>query len=215
MRKILIGLCLLALSPMTAQAQTEKHVAVGASIGVRQFVDDHFSKKNPSVSFLYRLSRNPSERRQGWVWRLGGTAGYSTTDFDTELGGTDTKVGSLRTIPVMGGVERAYRHDRLKVGFSVLAGPSLNRFSIDNSARAAYEAQLGAPLEDVKAKNSVAVRSGVGVWYDVSQWLGLHAGTYYLYDRPNMTTTAGGISSTETWKIDRVSLYTGFVVGIF
>jgi len=215
MRTTLIGLCLLALSPMTALAQTGKHVAVGASIGVREFVDDHFKKKNPSVSFLYRLSRNPSERKEGWVWRLGGTAGYSSTDFDTDLGGTATKVGSIRTIPVMGGVERAYRHDRLKVGFSVLAGPSLNKFSIDDNARAAYEAELGGPIEDIKAKNSIAVRSGIGAWYDVSRWIGLHAGTYYLYDRPKVTTTAGGISSSETWKIDRVSLYTGLVVGIF
>jgi hypothetical protein len=215
MRTTLIGLSLLALFPLTAQAQTGRHVALGASIGFRELIDDHFKKKNPSFSALYRLSRHPSKRKQGWVWRLGGTASYAHTDFDMDLGGTDTKIGSLRTIPVMGGVERAYRHQRIKVGLSLLAGPSFNNFSIDNSARAAYEAQLGAPLEDIKVKNSFAVRSGVGVWYDVSRWVGVHAGIYYQYDRPRATITAGGNSSSETWKTDRVSLSTGLAVGIF
>ncbi len=215
MRKLYIGLCVLALFPMTAHAQTGKHVAVGAAIGVREFIDDHFSKKNPSILFLYRLSRKPSERKQGWVWRLGGAVGYSHADFDTDLGGTDTKMGSLRTIPVQGGAERAYRHHLLKVGFSVLAGPWLNGFGVEDSARAAYEAHFGVPLGDIKVKTSLAVRSGVGAWYDVSRRFGLHAGVYYLYNRPKATTTAGRPSSTERWKTDRVSLSTGIVVGIF
>lgn len=214
MRSICIALCLLALIPITAQAQTDKHVAIGASIGAREFFDSHFSKKNPSVSFLYRLSRDPERRKQGWVWRVAGTVGYSHADYDTDLGGTDTKIGSLRMIPAVGGVERAYRHERLKIGFSALAGPSLNHFSIDGSARAPYEAQHGVALEEIKAKNSLAVRSGVGVWYDVSHLIGLHAGAYYQYGRPQVTTTAGGVSTTETWKIDHVSFSTGLVIGI-
>lgn len=215
MRTTLIAvLCLLAL-PSMAQAQTDRHVSVGASIGVRKFMDDHFSKKNPSVSLLYRLSRHPTQRKEGWIWRLGGTVGYSHADYDLDLGGTETKIGSLRMIPVEGGIERAYRHDRWKVGLSLLAGPSINKFTIDNGARAPYEAQVGAPLEEIKAKNSLAVRSGVGVWYDVSRRFGIHAGTYYLYGRPHVTTTVGGVSSTETWKIDHVGLSTGIVVGLF
>jgi hypothetical protein len=215
MRKTFIALMCVALFPAAAQAQVGKHLAVGAAIGLREFIDDHFSKKNPSISLLYRLSRKPSERKQGWVWRLGGTVGYSHTDFDTDLGGTETKIGSLRTIPVLGGVERAYRHQRLKIGLSLLAGPSFNKFSIDGAARTAYQAQLGVPLQDVKVKTSLAARSGLGVWYDVSRWIGLHAGAYYLYGRPEATTTVGGVGTSETWKIDRVSLSTGFVVGIF
>jgi hypothetical protein len=215
MRTILIGLCLLGLLPISAQAQTGKHVALGASVGVREFMDDHFSRSNPSISFLYRFSRDPSQRREGWVWRLEGTAGYSHADFDTDLGGTETKIGSARLIPVLGGVERAYRHDRLKVGVSLLAGPSLNSFSLDDPARAAYETQFGVPLEGIEVKNSLAVRTGVGMWYDVNQWVGIHTGLYYLYDRPKATTTAGGVSTSETWNIDRVSLSTGLVVGIF
>jgi opacity protein-like surface antigen len=211
----LIALCLVSLLPTYARAQIDKHVAVGAQIGIREFMDDHFSRSNPSISLLYRLSRHPDERKQGWVWRLGGTAGYSHAHFETDLGGTDTKIGTTRMIPVLGGVERAYRHDRVKVALSLEAGPSFNKFSIDNPARAAYEGQNGVPLEDIEVKNSVAVRAGLGVWYDVNRWVGIHTGLNYLYDRPKATTTAGGISSSETWNIDRVTLATGFVVGIF
>ena len=52
------------------------------------------------------------------------------------------------------------------------------------------------------------------MWYDVNRWVGLHTGLNYLYDRPKATTTAGGISTSETWNIDRVTLSTGFVVGV-
>jgi len=215
MRSTLIGLCLLALVPMTAQAQTGKHVALGASIGLREFTDDHFSRKNPTVSVLYRISQHPNQHRQGWGWHLGGNFGYSNADFDTDLGTAETRIGTLKMIHPVAGVERAYRHDRVKVGFSVFAGPSFNKFSIDNEARAAYESQLGAPLENIEAKNSLAIRSGVGVWYDLNSWLGLHTGAHYLYNRPKVTTTAGGVSSTTEWRVDRVSLSAGLAVGIF
>lgn len=215
MRRTWMVLCVLLVVPTMAHAQTDKHVAIGASIGVREFMDDHFHKKNPSVSFLYRLSRHPEKHKQGWVWRLAGTAGYSHADYDLDLGGTDTKIGSLRTIPVTGGVERAYRHDRLKIGLSAMAGPSFNHFAIDNSVLAAYQSQFGAPLEEVTVKNSLALRGGVGAWYDVSRRVGLHVGAYYLYGRPTATITAGGVSTSEKWKTDHVSLSTGLVIGLF
>jgi hypothetical protein len=215
MRKTLIILLMIVLSPVPVMAQTDKHVALGAEIGLRKFVDDDFSRKNPSFSILYRLSRHPSQRKEGWVWRVGGTVGYSRANFDTDVGGIDTEMGSLRTIPALGGIERAYRHDRMKVALSVLAGPSFNKFSVDTASREAYEARLGVPLENIEVKNSLAVRSGVGVWYDLSRWVGLHAGAYYLYHRPSATTTAGGVSSSETWRMDRVSVSTGFAIGIF
>ena len=215
MRRTLVFLCLAALLPVTAHAQTDKHVALGASIGVREFMDDHFSRSNPAITLLYRLSRNPEKRKQGFVWRAAGTVGYSHADFDTDVGGTDTDIGSLRTIPVLAGIERAYRHERLKVGLSVMAGPSFNHFSIDGPARDAYQAQAGVPLEEIKVKNSLAVRSGIGAWYDLSGRFGLHAGAYYLYGRPKATTTAGGVSTTDTWDIDRVTVSAGLAVGLF
>jgi len=215
MRTILISLCLVALIPVTARAQTDRHFALGAQVGFHKFNDEHFSKSSPSLSVLYRLSRNPENRKEGWVWRLGGTAGYSHAAFDTDLGGTDTKIGSLQTIPVVGGVERAYRHDRVKVGASVFAGPSFNDFSIDDAARTAYQNQNSVPLEGIEVKNSLAARTGLGMWYDMSSRIGLHAGAYYYYNRPKVTTTAGGVSTTETWKTDHVSLSTGFAIGIF
>ena len=215
MRKALISLCLLGFFPMTAQAQTGKHVSIGAAVGFREFSDSRFSKKNPSLALLYRFSRNPNERKQGWVWRLGGTVGYTHSDFSTDLDGTDTKMGRLQTVAALGGIERAYRHDRLKVGLSVLAGPTFNSFAVDNAAREAYQARTGVPLEGIGVKNSVAVRAGLGMWYDVNNWIGLHAGVYDWYDRTRATTTAGDISTTDTWNNDRITASTGIAFGIF
>ena len=215
MKKTLISLCLLGLFPMTAQAQTGKHVSIGAAVGWRNLSDSRFSTKNPSPAFLYRFSRNPEGRKQGWVWRLGGTVGYTHSDFSTQVGGTDTKMGRLQTIAVLGGVERAYRHDQFKVGLSVLAGPMFNSFAVDNAAREAYQAQNGVPLEGIEVQNSLAVRAGVGMWYDVNQWIGLHAGVYDWYGRDKAVTTAGGVSTEDTWKYDKVTASTGIAFGIF
>ncbi|HEX5030791.1 MAG TPA: hypothetical protein VFY90_07375 [Tepidiformaceae bacterium] len=214
MKKTLI-LCLLGLFPMTAQAQTGKHVSIGAAVGWRNMSDSRFSTKNPSPAFLYRFSRNPNERKQGWVWRLGGTVGYTHADFSSDIGGADTKMGRLQTIAVLGGIERAYRHDRFKVGASVLAGPTFNSFAVDNAAREAYENRLGVPLEEVKVHNSLAVRSGVGTWYDVNNWVGVHAGVYKWFGQTTATTTAGGVSTEDTWKNDKLTASMGIAFGIF
>ena len=215
MRKTLISLCLLGLFPMIAQAQTGKHVSLGAAVGWRNLSDSRFSTKNPSPAFLYRFSRNPNERKQGWVWRLGGTVGYTHADFSSDIGGADTKMGRLQTIAVLGGIERAYRHDQFKIGASVLAGPTFNSFAVDNAAREAYENRLGVPLEEVKVENSLAVRSGVGMWYDVNQWIGIHAGVYKWFGQTTATTTAGGVSTEDTWKDDKLTASTGIAFGIF
>jgi hypothetical protein len=215
MKKALISLCLLGLFPLTAQAQTGKHVALGAAVGFREYSDSRFKKTNPSVALLYRFSRNPNDRKQGWVWRLEGTGGYTGSDLRTDVGGTETKMGRLSTVAVLGGVERAYRHNRFKVGASVMAGPSFNQFSVDNSAREAYQARMGVPLQEVQVRNSLAVRAGVGMWYDVNNWIGLHAGVYDWYGHARASTTAGDVTTTDTWKSDRITASTGVAFGIF
>jgi len=215
MRKTLIGLCLLGLFPMTAQAQTGKHVSLGAAVGWRDMSDSRFRTTNPSLAFLYRFSRDPNARKQGWVWRLGGTVGYTHSNLNTDVGGADTQMGRLQTIAVLGGIERAYRHDQFKVGLSALAGPTFNSFAVDNAAREAYEARLGVPLEDVEVKNSFAVRTGVGMWYDVNRWVGIHAGVYRWFGQTKATTTAGGASTEDTWRNDKFTASTGIAIGIF
>src|SRR5690349_1157074 len=109
MKKTLISLCLLGLFPMIAQAQTGKHVSIGAALGWRDMSDSRFTTKNPSPAFLYRFSRDPERRKQGWVWRLGGTVGYTHANLNTDIGGADTRMGKLQTIVMLGGIERAYR----------------------------------------------------------------------------------------------------------
>ena len=109
----------------------------------------------------------------------------------------------------------AYRHDRTKVGFSVEAGASLHKFAMASGGQAAYEDRTGVPLESIDTGNSLAVRGGVSLWQDLSDRFGLRVGTSYFYNRPNTSTTAGGVTTTEKWKLDYTSASAGLVVGFF
>ena len=215
MKRTLICMCLLGLFPMMAHAQTGKHVSIGGALGWRDMSDSRFRTTNPSPAILYRFSRNPEGHKQGWLWRLGGTVGYTHANVNTDIGGADTRMGRLQNIVVLGGIERAYRHNDLKIGLSALAGPSFNSFAIDNAAREAYQARLGVPLEDVSVKNSLAVRTGIGAWYDVNNWLGIHAGVYRWFGQTTATTMAGGESTDETWQSGKLTASTGIAIGLF
>ncbi len=214
MCKVIVGGLVALLFATVAQAQTGRHVSLGVGVGFHKYVDDRFSRKDPGVSLLYRIAWN-TKTKDGWTWQPNATLDRASTDFGSDVGGSDIRIGKLRSIPVMAGVGRYYRHGRLKAGLSVEAGPSFNHFSIDGSARRAYQDRLGIDLESVTAKNSLAVRPGTSIWYDLSSRLGLHGSVGYFYNRPTTTTTAGGTASSEKWKTDYVSFSAGFAVGVF
>ena len=201
-------------STVAAQGQTGRHVSLGIGVGVHKYVDDSFSRKNPGVSLLYRLAWS-IKTKDGWTWEPRAGLDMASTNFGSSVGGSDIHIGKLRAIPIMAGIGRSYRHGRVKAGISIEAGPSFNHFAIDGSARRAYQDRLGIDLESVTAKNSLAVRPGTSIWYDLSSRLGLHGSVGYFYNRPTTTTTAGGTASSEKWKTDYVSFSAGFAVGVF
>ena len=103
---------------------------MGAGITLQKFGDDDFEpRNNPIITFDYRISlkRNPAP---GWKWEP--KTGFSWFRADTELpvGGVLTPIGRLRARPVMGGIERSYREGPMKVGLSVVAGPSFNHWEL-------------------------------------------------------------------------------------
>lgn len=208
----LVILMLLVAAP--AMAQTGKHVALGASVGVTKYVDDRFHSKSPDISPAYRLSLK-TNRADGWSWALKSGLGWSRRDVSDDVGGSDTKLGKLQTILIMGGGQRVYRQGPFQVGAGIVAGPSFNQFDVDQAARDAYQANLGVALDDIKVKTSLAARPDFSAWYDLNAWLGVGATVSYTFNRPKAETSAGGVTTSSTWKTDHTSASLALVVGIF
>jgi len=214
LRTAFITIATLLVACNSANAQTGRRLGLGAGPSWAWYQDDNFTKKNPGVGFIYRFSWSPHVTN-GWHLEPSASATWEHVDFTPNLAGAETKVGTLRSIPLMVGGGPAYRHDRTKVGFAVEAGPSLHKFAMASDGPAAYEERTGVPLESIDTESSLAVRGGVAVWQDLSDRFGLRVGTSYFYNRPNTTTTAGGVTTTEKWKLDYTSVSAGLIVGFF
>jgi len=198
---MLLALMAVAMIASTAQAQTGRHLSLGAGLGFHKYVDDNFSQKNPGISVVYRISLKPGVTK-GWTLEPKGTIDWFKTDVKTAIGTVDTHIGKLRSIPVLVGAGPSYRLGRTKVGFAVLVGPSFNRFTTDKGAN------------PVTVKNSVMVRPETSLWYDVSSRLGLHAGVSYIYNRPTADTTIGASKTSAKWNADHVNFSAGFAIGV-
>ena len=216
MRTAPIALLLILVAAPAALAQTGKRVAIGGAIGLTRYADDDFGfgSKDPSFSLAYRVRMNPAAR-SGWAWAPKSSFGLTKRDASSDIGGTRTHLGQLQTIQVMGGVQRVMHQGPWQVGLGVAAGPSINDFSVDAGARDAYQSRLGTDLGDVNVKNSIAVKPEFSAWYDLSRMLGVQGSLSYLFNRPKVETTSGGVTTTSTWKTDRASAKLGLVVGIF
>jgi hypothetical protein len=197
-----------------AFAQTGKHVAVGAGFVINEFNDDDFSQDNPSPTFEYRIRLKPGSRH-GWHWTPSGAFDWYRPDVTPNIGGQSTRLGELRSRPVMGGIEREYTEGPVSIGISFIGGPSFNSFSVDDAARVAYRSRLGTELNDVSVKTSFAVRPAVGVWYDLGRWLAVGSTIDYMVNRITAETTAGGVRSSTKWKTDHFGVHVGVVVGLF
>jgi len=213
MTKIILGLWIVALSPAAAQAQTGKHVAVGASFGLQNYRDGDF-KQSGNVSFLYRLSQT-GHAVNGWTLVPAATLGYARADFSPDVGGSTVRLGQLRAIPALVGFGPQYRQGRTQVSLSVQAGASFNSFAVNPSGRAVYQDRLGAELEDIDTKTSFAAQAGANIWYDLNSRLGLYGGVSYLRNRPKAQVTTTGVTTEQRWDADYVGFSVGAAIGLF
>jgi len=202
MRGLIVALVGIAMIAPAAQAQTGRRLALGAGLGFHKYVGGDFSQKNPGLSLVYRIAWKPG-MKQGWTLEPKVSFDWFKTDVRADVGSVDTHIGKLRSIPVMAGAGPSYRSGRTKVGAAILAGPSFNHFTADNSA-----------TSTITVKNSLYLHPEASLWYDVSSRLGLHAGVGYVYNRPTAKTTSGASTTSEKWKTDHVNFSVGFAIGI-
>jgi hypothetical protein len=213
-RKALLTVVFSMLVAPAAIAQTGKHLAIGASLGFAKYLDKDFDSSNPTIGPAYRVSLK-TDPKDGWSWSLKSGFGWSRRKTTTEIGGERTDHGRLQTILIMGGIQRVFRQGPWQAGVGIVAGPSINKFDVDAAARDAYQSRLGLTLDDIKVKNSLAVRPGASVWYDLNEWLGVEGALSYTFNRPKAETTVDGATTSSTWKTDHASASVGLVVGLF
>jgi hypothetical protein len=215
MNKTIAALVLVAVSATAAHAQPGQRLALGAGIGFHDYADKSFSSKNPSVVPEYHIGLTPNGSREGLRFGWKGSIGYSNPDRSDFIGGLETKSGNLRMIPLMAGAGPSYRTGPLSIGVGVVAGPSFNKFSIDDAARAAYRDRLGATLNSIEVQNSLAVRPDASLWYNFAPWVGLHSSVTYTINRPMVKTTVNGVTTSTRWKTDRLGYQAGLAFGVF
>jgi opacity protein-like surface antigen len=215
MKKILTVLVLAAMFASAAHAQPGGRIKLGAGVGFTEYANGKFSGKSMSISPEYHIGLTSNGNRQGLSFGLKGGFGYSHPDRSDFIAGTRTPTGSLRVLSVMAGAGPTYRTGPLSIGVAVVAGPSFNKFSVDESMRAAYRDQYGATLNSINVKHSVAVRSNLSVWYNLTSRFGLHSSLGYTVNRPTVETTVNGETSRGHWNMDRWSHRTGVAFGFF
>jgi hypothetical protein len=212
MRKHVLVLLLALPAATPVEAGNAKFFSVGAGISFNDYADPRLTSNDLDIVPMYRFSRGVGEN--GWDWDLKSSVGFSGVELPTGVDGLEVPLGKMRTITVLLGVSRAYRQGPMKIGASVTVGPSFNDLEIDRRARDAFQAS-GSSLEAVDAKTSIALKPGVSASYRLSSLLALRGSVSYTINRPRVTTRIDGVSTTETWKLDRSSVRLGMVLGIF
>jgi outer membrane protein W len=67
----------------------------------------------------------------------------------------------------------------------------------------------------IEVGNKWAVKSELGMWYDLTDRVGVHASVAYLVVRPEVKIRTELGTQSMAWKADRLVLEVGVVYGIF
>jgi hypothetical protein len=204
MKRVLVGLALLACSAGLAEAQTEGKISVGGSITYVKPTDSEVESLWGGGP-LVRL--NP---RKGWG--VAGGLSWFRANLDNPSG-ADGPFARLRVRPLMGGVAYTVGNQPTLVSFSIVAGPSFNSLDFRDGF---LENLPPGPQPSLDAENSFAVRPGVGLTYTVAPRVAIIGFAGYMINRPTVTyTDVNGQEFRNRWKADAVLLSVGAVYSLF
>jgi hypothetical protein len=184
-RAALLTLTVAAGLAVPAAAQTGALVSVGAEAVLHRPGDGLDHSLRPS--FLVRLRLKPG------LGLSAGIGGFRAGWADTEA---RIKVRTLFAGP-------AYRVQRRRVTASVslLAGYAFSRLE-------------GAPPGQ-HVRGTVALQPSAGLWYDLSERVGLHAAVGYLVARPSLVVDGPGGRRTTRIRADAPVLRVGMAYAVF
>jgi hypothetical protein len=204
MKRILWVLAILALGAVPAAAQTKGRVSVGGSV---TWVFPTDSEVGSLVGGGPLIRLNP---KKGW-----GVAG-GLSWFRADIENPDGRSGDfarLRVRPLMAGVSYTIGEQPVLISFSVVAGPSFNDLDFHDDF---LRTLPPGPQPDLDAKNSFAVRPGVGLTWTVAPRVAIIGFGGYSINRPDVVyRDIAGVEYRNRWNADAVLLSVGAVYSIF
>jgi hypothetical protein len=204
---LFLHLTLLVCSAAPAAAQTDGPLAGGGGIAAYRTVDD-MAHDSIGFALTYRIGRPQGFRPTfGFNW-------YSTA-FDGVVGGERVDLGDLRIRPIMAGYGYWLTRGRFTAAATLVGGVAFNTFDTSDAVRIAYNRRLDQLLLRIDASHGVAGRAEFGVWFDLSDKLGLLGSVGYMAARPKVEIiTDTGRDSTRL-RADAVKLQVGVVYAPF
>jgi len=204
MRRVAAIVIVLSSMGSSAFAQTEGRVSVGGSI---TFVKPTDEDVNSVLGGGPLVRLNP---RKGWG--VAGALNWFRADLDNPSGASGD-FARLRVRPLMAGVSYTIGDQPTLVSFSIVAGPSFNKFSfVDDFINGLPGGQR--PSADVET--SFAVRPGVSVTFTVAPRVAIVGFGGYMINRPDIVyRDIAGTEYRNRWKADAAVLSVGAVYSIF
>lgn len=204
MRRVAAIVIVLLSMGSSAFAQTEGRVSVGGSI---TFVKPTDEDVNSVLGGGPLVRLNP---RKGWG--VAGALNWFRADLDNPSGASGD-FARLRVRPLMAGVSYTIGDQPTLVSFSIVAGPSFNKFSfVDDFINGLPGGQR--PSADVET--SFAVRPGVSVTFTVAPRVAIVGFGGYMINRPDIVyRDIAGTEYRNRWKADAAVLSVGAVYSIF
>jgi hypothetical protein len=204
MKRIAFALMVLVCLPALAAAQTEGRFSIGGSVS-RVIPTDSDLQALTGFGPVVRL--NPKKG-----WGVAGAFNWFRADVDDPAGGGGD-FARLRIRPLMAGVAYTIGPPKVLTSFSIVAGPSWNRFDFDDD----FLDRVGrSPAPSVDINTSFAVRPGVNVTWTVAPRVGIIFFGGYMINRPDVVyTDTAGNEFRNRWKADAVVLSVGAVYSLF
>ena len=172
-------------------------LALGASGAFNLPSGDHIGT-GLGVGPLIRL-----RPRNGW----GPSVGFGWTRATID-GPTNTPIlADLVVRPVMGGIEYGVSRGRLATAFSLVGGYAFNSLAVDK--------EQAGPGRAIAVDNSLAFRSGVSLWYDVTSRVGLNVFAGYRVTRPRVTFASDSDIAARRLDANTVLLSVGVAYWVF
>jgi hypothetical protein len=172
MRALRIATLLLSVA-VPAAAQTEGRISVGGTV---TYVETTDGEVGSLVGYGPLVRLNP---RKGWG--VAGGLSWFRADVDNPVSGGP--LARLRIRPLMGGVAYTIGEQPVLISFSIVAGPSFNDLDFDDDF---LNTLPEGPRPELDAKNSFAVRPGVGITWTVASRVAIVGFGGYMFNRPDV-----------------------------
>jgi hyperosmotically inducible protein len=173
-------------------------LAVGASVNTRHPSNDSLASTVTAGPLL----------RLGAGRGLGLALGFSWFQTDLSSNSSPDPLGRITIRPVMGGLSYTLTDQtRVALSLSMVGGMAFNSFTL-----------RGATVRDVLAletSNSVAVRPGVSVWFDLNSRAAVNVFSGYVITRPEVTFLEHGQFATRSVRADTAVLNVGLAYKVF